>query len=93
MKVQLQNTQGRIASSEILIKDIEEKHGEKKSRDKKLGKLRCEMDYRKSGWNGGLRWSSIVILGDPAYDQSRGTKLIFKMEENFLGKTNKPQIY
>ena len=30
MKVQLQNTQGRIASSEILIKDIEEKHGEKK---------------------------------------------------------------
>lgn len=30
MKVQLQNTQGRIASSETLIKDIEEKHGEKK---------------------------------------------------------------
>lgn len=29
MKVQLQNTQGRIASSEILIKDIEEKHREK----------------------------------------------------------------
>ena len=49
MKVQLQNTQGRIASSEILIKDSEEKHGGKKSRDKKLGKLRCEMDYRKSG--------------------------------------------
>lgn len=30
MKVQLQNTQGRIASSEILIKDIEEKQKKKK---------------------------------------------------------------
>lgn len=32
MKVQLQNTQGRIASSEILIKDIEEKHRKKLKR-------------------------------------------------------------
>ena len=36
MKVQLQNTQGRIASSEILIKDIKEKQ-RKKSSDRKLG--------------------------------------------------------